>query len=90
MNTEDKIKNEIHRKAHKGYFCSGDGNPEFCYICDCIYRAIELAKSETLKKVFKEIRVLDKIKDKGSDWDIGRHEVLEELTKKLKELETKK
>jgi len=77
MNTEDKIKNEIHRKAHEGYVCSGNGNPELCYICDCIYRAINFTKAEILR----EIKELDVTPNDDYFYTIP--------TEKLKELETK-
>ena len=51
MNTEDNLRKEILKKAHEGYVCSGDGNPELCYICDCIYRAINFTKAETNEQI---------------------------------------
>ena len=37
----------------------------------------------TLAEVGKVIDDLDKIQDKGSDWDIGHHEALQKLKQKL-------
>ena len=51
LDTEDNLKKEILKKAHEGYVCSGDGNPELCYICDCIYRAINFTKAETNEQI---------------------------------------
>lgn len=44
---------------------------------------IDLIIDKTLAEVGKVVIGLDKIQDKGSDWDIGHHEALEKLKQKL-------
>ena len=85
-NTEDNLKKEILKKAHEGYVCSGNGNTELCYICDCIYRAINFTKAETQEKI-KELtnKLADSIYYKSAEEAVERAK--SEILREIKELD---
>ena len=84
--TEDNLKKEILKKAHEGYVCSGNGNTELCYICDCIYRAINFTKAETQEKI-RELtnKLADSIYYKSAEEAVERAK--SEILREIKELD---
>jgi len=77
MNTEDNLKKEIISKVNEYQYSTLDYSKE---------KVIEIAKSETLNEILKWIEDNAHYSSEDSDYYLNR----DELTQKLKELETKK
>lgn len=52
------IKDKILEEAHEGYVCTGNGDPELCYLCECIKKSRDLTLTEVEKVIGEEKKIV--------------------------------